>query len=78
MHIRRGHPARILALCWSWAAVSAAAAGPRPVTLPIVDGYDVQFTRPEWGEHVADQSERGRAGRPRVRLARHAGWLAPL
>jgi signal transduction histidine kinase/ligand-binding sensor domain-containing protein len=48
MHIRRGHPWRILALCWSWAAVSAAAADSRPVTLPIVDGYDVWFARPAW------------------------------
>jgi hypothetical protein len=48
MHIRRGQPWGIVALCWSWAAVSAAATDPRPVTLPIVDGYDVWFARPAW------------------------------
>lgn len=49
MHIRRGHPWHVLlAVFWSWAAVSAAAADPRPVTLPIIDGYDVWFARPAW------------------------------
>ena len=46
MRMPRGHLPFILSLYWSSAAVFAAASNPRPVTLPIVDGYDVGFTRP--------------------------------
>jgi PAS domain S-box-containing protein len=46
MRMPRGYLPLILSLCWSSAALCAAAADPRQVTLPIVDGYDVSFTRP--------------------------------
>jgi PAS domain S-box-containing protein len=46
MRIPRRHLPLMLALYWSCAAVFAAEGDSRPVSLPIVDGYDVWFTRP--------------------------------
>ena len=48
MRMPRGSRSLVVALCWSCVAVLAAERDSRAIILPIVDGDELWFARPQW------------------------------